>query len=215
MPAKSLTSGKPFVRRSVASAACGVIARRDVGTTSGQRTGTRHAAASGRAGPVLRPLSPPVRAPLFLMHVPLPPTVGDADFVLVDWGATNGQGYRSDLTRIVVTGTISPKLEKLYGVVLRPNARRLRQSGREFPLLRSIRSRGTLSARPDWGKNFGHGLGTRHRLGDSRRPAPFPNSKDSCKPGWWSRWNRGFIFQAGAEFASKTTCWSRAKDMKS
>jgi len=40
-----------------------------------------------------------------------------SDFVLVDWGANSGL-YMSDLTRIVVTGRISPKLRKIYGVVL-------------------------------------------------------------------------------------------------
>jgi Xaa-Pro aminopeptidase len=40
-----------------------------------------------------------------------------SDFVLVDWGADSGL-YMSDLTRIVVTGKISPKLRKIYGVVL-------------------------------------------------------------------------------------------------
>jgi len=43
--------------------------------------------------------------------------IGDGDFVLVDWGAT-GWLYRSDLTRVLVTGKIPPKLERIYGVVL-------------------------------------------------------------------------------------------------
>lgn len=44
--------------------------------------------------------------------------IGESDFVLVDWGAT-GRLYRSDLTRVLVTGKIPPKLERIYGVVLR------------------------------------------------------------------------------------------------
>jgi Xaa-Pro aminopeptidase len=43
--------------------------------------------------------------------------IGESDFVLVDWGAT-GRLYRSDLTRVLVTGRIPPKLERIYGVVL-------------------------------------------------------------------------------------------------
>jgi Xaa-Pro aminopeptidase len=43
--------------------------------------------------------------------------IGESDFVLVDWGAT-GRLYRSDLTRVLVTGKIPPKLERIYGVVL-------------------------------------------------------------------------------------------------
>jgi len=44
--------------------------------------------------------------------------IGDHDFVLIDWGA-RGRLYHSDLTRVLVTGKLSPQLEKVYGVVLR------------------------------------------------------------------------------------------------
>src|SRR5882757_9951896 len=40
-----------------------------------------------------------------------------SDFILVDWGVNSGL-YMSDLTRIIVAGRISPKLRKVYGVVL-------------------------------------------------------------------------------------------------
>jgi Xaa-Pro aminopeptidase len=43
--------------------------------------------------------------------------IGEADFTLVDWGA-QGRLYKSDLTRLVVTAKISPKLKRVYGVVL-------------------------------------------------------------------------------------------------
>jgi Xaa-Pro aminopeptidase len=39
------------------------------------------------------------------------------DFVLIDWGARY-QGYHSDLTRVLVTGKLSPQLQKVYEVVL-------------------------------------------------------------------------------------------------
>lgn len=45
--------------------------------------------------------------------------ISAADFVLVDWGADAQSGYKSDLTRILATGKISPKLERVYGVVLK------------------------------------------------------------------------------------------------
>ncbi len=41
--------------------------------------------------------------------------------MLVDWGA-DGQ-YKSDLTRVLVTGKIPPKLERIYGVVLNAQLR--------------------------------------------------------------------------------------------
>jgi Xaa-Pro aminopeptidase len=44
--------------------------------------------------------------------------IGDADFVLVDWGASAGP-YKSDLTRVLVTGKVTPKFEKVYRTVLK------------------------------------------------------------------------------------------------
>ena len=44
--------------------------------------------------------------------------LSESDFTLIDWGANSGL-YMSDLTRIIVTGKISPKLRKVYGVVLK------------------------------------------------------------------------------------------------
>ena len=43
--------------------------------------------------------------------------VGDAEFVLVDWGASAGP-YKSDLTRVLVTGKVTPKFERVYRTVL-------------------------------------------------------------------------------------------------
>ncbi len=43
--------------------------------------------------------------------------LGDYDFVLIDWGARRA-GYHSDLTRVLVTGKLSPQLEALYELVL-------------------------------------------------------------------------------------------------
>ena len=43
--------------------------------------------------------------------------IGDDHFVLFDWGAT-GRPYKSDLTRVVVTGKVTPEFEKVYETVL-------------------------------------------------------------------------------------------------
>jgi len=44
--------------------------------------------------------------------------ISDSNSLLVDWGANSPGGYKSDLTRVLVTGKVSAKLEKVYGVVL-------------------------------------------------------------------------------------------------
>ena len=54
--------------------------------------------------------------------IPTRRTLGEGDFVLIDWGA-RGPLYKSDLTRVLVTGKISPKLRRVYGVVLNAQAR--------------------------------------------------------------------------------------------
>lgn len=43
--------------------------------------------------------------------------LGDADFVLIDWGADGGP-YKSDLTRVVVTGKVTAKFAEIYRAVL-------------------------------------------------------------------------------------------------
>jgi len=109
--------------------------------------------------------------------------IGDAGFLLVDWGARNSAGYHSDLTRMVVTGTISPKLEKLYRVVLQAQRRGIEavrpgaQAGDVDSAARDvIRQAG-------WGKSFGHGLGHGIGLEIHEGPRVSQNSKIELKPG--------------------------------
>ena len=84
-----------------------------------------------------------------------------ADLVLVDWGADCG--YKSDLTRVLVTGRISPKLELLYGVVLKAQEQAIAaigpgKTGREIDAI----ARGII-ADAGFDQYFGHGLG--HGIG--------------------------------------------------
>lgn len=88
--------------------------------------------------------------------------IGSDDFVLVDWGAT-ARHYKSDLTRVLVTGRISPKLERVYGVVLRAQEQAIAAirpgvTGREVDQVAR-----RVIADAGFGKHFGHGLG--HGLG--------------------------------------------------
>ena len=60
--------------------------------------------------------------------------IGEDDFVLVDWGAT-GRPYKSDLTRVLVTGKVTPKFEAIYRTVLTRSGawNRRDPAGREGP----------------------------------------------------------------------------------
>lgn len=78
--------------------------------------------------------------------------------VLIDWGATV-QLYRSDLTRIWVTGKISPKLERIYQVVLEAQEQAI-AAIRPGAIMSDVdhAARSTI-AEAGYGKRFGHGLG--------------------------------------------------------
>ena len=92
-----------------------------------------------------------------------------SDFVLVDWGANSGL-YMSDLTRILATGRISPKLRKIYGVVLKAQLAAIDaiRPGRTCEQVDHVARR--IITRAGLGKAFGHGLG--HGTGLEIHEAP-------------------------------------------
>lgn len=88
--------------------------------------------------------------------------IGEAPFVLVDWGAS-GRLYKSDLTRVLVTGKIPPKLERIYRVVLNAQQRAIEaiRPGKTGQEIDSV-ARGVIE-KAGFGRNFGHSLG--HGIG--------------------------------------------------
>jgi len=95
--------------------------------------------------------------------------IGDSDFVLIDWGA-NERLYISDLTRVLVTGRISPKFERIYRVVLHAQTRAIAaiRPGVTAHHVDSV-ARGII-AQAGFGRCFGHGLG--HGVGLAVHEAP-------------------------------------------
>lgn len=95
--------------------------------------------------------------------------VGESDFVLIDWGA-RGRLYMSDLTRILVTGKISPKLERIYEVVLRAQAAGI-AAIRPGVVLKDVDAAARkVIEDAGYGPRFGHGLG--HGFGLEIHEAP-------------------------------------------
>jgi Xaa-Pro aminopeptidase len=95
--------------------------------------------------------------------------VGESQFTLIDWGANEGL-YLSDLTRMVVIGKISPKLRKLYGVVLKAQLAGI-QAIRPGATCESVdRAARSVIEKAGYGKQFGHGLG--HGVGLEIHEAP-------------------------------------------
>jgi Xaa-Pro aminopeptidase len=109
--------------------------------------------------------------------------IGDAAFLLIDWGARNSAGYHSDLTRMVVTGTISPKLEKLYRVVLQAQRRGIEAVRPGVPGGEVDSAARDAIRQAGWGKNFGHGLGHGIGLEIHEGPRVSQNSRVELKPG--------------------------------
>jgi Xaa-Pro aminopeptidase len=94
--------------------------------------------------------------------VPTKKRIGDDDFVLVDWGANEGL-YRSDLTRVLVTGRISPKFERIYRIVLEAQTRAIAavRPGAVAHEVDNVARAWITKA--GFGRRFRHGLG--HGLG--------------------------------------------------
>ncbi|MCP4195112.1 MAG: aminopeptidase P family protein [Planctomycetaceae bacterium] len=101
--------------------------------------------------------------------VPTDQRIEEADFVLIDWGA-QATLYASDLTRILVTGRISPKLERIYGVVLKAQQKAI-NAIRPGALMSDVDAAARdVITKAGFGPKFGHGLG--HGIGLEIHEAP-------------------------------------------
>ena len=95
--------------------------------------------------------------------------IGDADFVLCDWGAT-GRPYKSDLTRALVTGKVTPKFEKIYRTVLAAQERGI-AAIRPGALAGDVDAEArSVIEEAGFGRFFRHGLG--HGLGMDIHESP-------------------------------------------
>jgi Xaa-Pro aminopeptidase len=95
--------------------------------------------------------------------------IGDDEFVLLDWGAT-GRPYKSDLTRVVVTGKVTPEFAKVYGTVLAAQDRAIasiRPGAKAHDVDAEARS---VIEEAGFGRFFDHGLG--HGVGMEIHEAP-------------------------------------------
>ena len=109
--------------------------------------------------------------------------IGESGFLLVDWGAKTTGGYRSDLTRILVTRKIPPKLEKIHAVVLNANRQGIKAI-RPGATLKSVdRAARRVIENAGYGKFFGHGLGHGIGLDIHEEPRLSPVAKGILEPG--------------------------------
>jgi Xaa-Pro aminopeptidase len=108
--------------------------------------------------------------------------LSDSEFTLIDWGANSGL-YMSDLTRIVVTGRISPKLRRIYSVVLKAQLAAIKaiRPGLTGEQVDSVARR--IITRAGFGKAFGHGLGHGTGLEIHEAPRLAVGQKTKLRPG--------------------------------
>lgn len=105
--------------------------------------------------------------------------VSESPVLLVDWGAAIPSGYRSDLTRVFLTGKPTKQMELVYRVVLAAQQAAIQaiRPGVECAEVDKI-ARGMISE-AGFGKYFGHGLG--HGFGidihESVRISPISTQK--------------------------------------
>ena len=105
-----------------------------------------------------------------------------SDFILVDWGVNSGL-YMSDLTRIIVTGRISPKLRKVYGVVLAAQLAAIEaiRPGRTCEQVDNVARK--IISKAGFGPAFGHGLGHGTGLEIHEAPRLAVGQKTKLRPG--------------------------------
>lgn len=89
--------------------------------------------------------------------------IGGAPFVLLDWGAALPSGYRSDLTRVLTTGTVPAKLQELHGVVLKAQLAGIAAIHPGAKLKDVDAAARKVIEEAGYGDFFGHGLG--HGIG--------------------------------------------------
>ena len=108
--------------------------------------------------------------------------IGDYDFVLIDWGA-RGRLYHCDLTRVLVTGKLSPQLHSVYGVVLAAQRAAI-AAIRPGAVLKEIDgiARKVIEA-AGHGERFGHSLGHGIGLAVHELPRLAPDQDGQLAPG--------------------------------
>jgi Xaa-Pro aminopeptidase len=108
--------------------------------------------------------------------------LSESDFTLLDWGVNSGL-YMSDLTRVLVTGKISPKLRKIYAVVLKAQLAAIDaiRPGRTGEQIDRVARK--VITRAGFGKAFGHGLGHGTGLEIHEAPRLAVGHKTKLRPG--------------------------------
>ncbi|HBE69554.1 MAG TPA: aminopeptidase P family protein, partial [Planctomycetaceae bacterium] len=115
-----------------------------------------------------------------LPHAPPRTTqIGSAPLLLIDWGATFA-GYRSDLTRVILTSKIPPKIVKAYEAVLAAQQAAIQAIRPGVPVSEIDAAARSEITKAKLGKFFNHGLG--HGIGLEIHEDPFLRDSGGRQP---------------------------------
>ena len=115
--------------------------------------------------------------------MPTQKRIEEAPFLLVDWGAMTQQGYRSDLTRMIVHGKPTTKLEKVYKTVLKAQLAAIEKI-RPGVLCKDVdQAARAVIENAGFGKQFTHSLGHGIGLDIHEGPRLGGNVPTELKPG--------------------------------
>lgn len=100
--------------------------------------------------------------------------VSESPILLIDWGGETQSGYRSDLTRVLVTGKVTKQMRTVYETVLKAQQEAIKAI-KPGALCKDVDAIArNIIADAGFGKYFGHGLG--HGIGldihESTRMSP-------------------------------------------
>lgn len=115
--------------------------------------------------------------------IPTQKQMGEAPFLLVDWGAMTQNGYRSDLTRMIVRGRASAKFEKVYQTVLKAQLAAIKAIRPGVSCQEVDQTARTIIQKAGFGKQFTHSLGHGIGLDIHEGPRLGGNITTELKPG--------------------------------
>ncbi|QDU11918.1 M24 family metallopeptidase [Gimesia aquarii] len=115
--------------------------------------------------------------------IPSEKRIGESPFLLVDWGAMTQKGYRSDLTRMIIHGRPTSKLEKVYNTVLKAQCAAIEAIGPGVTCKKVDSVARKIIDKAGFGKYFSHGLGHGIGLDIHEGPRLGANQSTELKPG--------------------------------
>ena len=109
--------------------------------------------------------------------------VSESPMLLIDWGAETRSGYRSDLTRVFVTGRVTKQMRTVYDTVLKAQQKAIAaiKPGATCKAVDAIARK--IIADAGFEKFFGHGLGHGFGLDIHESVRMSPISEQILEPG--------------------------------